>query len=251
MPPPRNPRRRGRQWRCGHCGKRSGPCGRKGVLCRRSGNGSRRRSSSLRRCVNKGAIVPCHGPLPKKPKKKPRTGRGRRVGEVDQSGHPGSSDSAIRLSFPLWISSAASRFPASAFRSRSGPRPVCFPAMACRPGSGGAQLTRVAAISAKVGSISDNHLGGWYAYRCSKAALNMLVKNLSVELPRRYRPVACVALHPGTTRSGLSEPFSQSLASLTVHEPEGTADNLFRVIEALQEQDNGRFTSWDGSDVPW
>ena len=115
----------------------------------------------------------------------------------------------------------------------------------------GPQLTRVAAISAKVGSISDNHLGGWYAYRCSKAALNMLVKNLSVELPRRYRPVACVALHPGTTRSGLSEPFSQSLANLTVHGPEGTADNLFCVIEALQEQDNGRFISWDGSDLPW
>src|SRR5690554_5842282 len=64
----------------------------------------------------------------------------------------------------------------------------------------GPQLTRGAAISAKVGSISDNHLGGWYAYRCSKVALNMLVKNLSVAAPRRYRPVACVALQPGTTR---------------------------------------------------
>ena len=115
----------------------------------------------------------------------------------------------------------------------------------------GGHLKRVAAVSAKVGSISDNHLGGWYAYRCSKAALNMLVKNLSVELPRRYSPIACVALHPGTTRSPLSEPFSQSLAKLTVHDPEDTAENLHKVLSDLTEADNGRFISWDGSDLPW
>lgn len=115
----------------------------------------------------------------------------------------------------------------------------------------GKRLKRVVAVSAKVGSISDNQLGGWYAYRCSKAALNMMVKNLSVELPRRYAPIACVALHPGTTRSALSAPFSQSLASLQVHDPAETADNLFGVIQALTESDNGRFVSWDGSDLPW
>ncbi|GHD40394.1 NAD(P)-dependent dehydrogenase, short-chain alcohol dehydrogenase family [Marinobacter persicus] len=115
----------------------------------------------------------------------------------------------------------------------------------------GRHLKRVAAVSAKVGSVSDNHLGGWYAYRCSKAALNMLVKNLSVELPRRCAPIACVALHPGTTRSALSEPFSQSLAKLTVHEPDETADNLFRVLESLSDKDNGQFINWDGSDLPW
>lgn len=115
----------------------------------------------------------------------------------------------------------------------------------------GKHLKRVAAISAKVGSISDNRLGGWYAYRCSKAALNMMVKNLSVELPRRFSPIACVALHPGTTRSGLSEPFSQSLAKLKVHEPQDTAGNLYRVLSGLREADNGRFISWDGTDLPW
>ncbi|MDR9424637.1 MAG: SDR family oxidoreductase [Marinobacter sp.] len=115
----------------------------------------------------------------------------------------------------------------------------------------GRHLKRVAAVSAKVGSISDNHLGGWYAYRCSKAALNMTVKNLSVELPRRFSPIACVALHPGTTRSELSEPFSQSLARLTVHEPEDTAENLYTVLSGLTEADNGRFINWDGSDLPW
>ena len=115
----------------------------------------------------------------------------------------------------------------------------------------GKRLARVAAVSAKVGSIEDNRLGGWYAYRCSKAALNMMVKNLSVELPRRYAPIACVALHPGTTRSNLSAPFSQSLAKLTVHEPDATAANLYEVLSGLSEEDNGRFISWDGSDLPW
>lgn len=115
----------------------------------------------------------------------------------------------------------------------------------------GQQLTRVAAVSAKVGSVTDNQLGGWYAYRCSKAALNMMVKNLSVELPRRCAPIACVALHPGTTRSALSAPFAQSLAKLTVHTPEETASNLYRVMSGLSEADNGRFISWDGSDLPW
>ncbi|RMJ02580.1 C-factor [Marinobacter litoralis] len=115
----------------------------------------------------------------------------------------------------------------------------------------GKQLARIAAVSAKVGSIEDNRLGGWYAYRCSKAALNMMVKNLSVELPRRYSPIACVALHPGTTRSNLSAPFSQSLAKLTVHEPGATAENVFRILAGLSEQDNGRFISWDGQDLPW
>lgn len=115
----------------------------------------------------------------------------------------------------------------------------------------GKQLTRVAAVSAKVGSITDNQQGGWYAYRCSKAALNMMVKNLAIELPRRYAPVACVAVHPGTTRSALSEPFGQSLAKLTVHDPDDTAANLFRILSGLGEGDNGRFINWDGQDLDW
>lgn len=115
----------------------------------------------------------------------------------------------------------------------------------------GKRLACVAAVSAKVGSIDDNQLGGWYAYRCSKAALNMMVKNLSVELPRKYSPIACVALHPGTTRSALSDPFSQSLAKLTVHEPDATAANLYGILAGLSEADNGRFISWDGRDIPW
>ncbi|WP_081622859.1 SDR family NAD(P)-dependent oxidoreductase [Marinobacter gelidimuriae] len=109
----------------------------------------------------------------------------------------------------------------------------------------------VQAISAKVGGIGDNRLGGWYAYRSSKAALNMLVKTLSVELPRRMSPVTCIALHPGTTRSALSEPFSQSLANLEVHDADETAANLLAVIDQIDESANGSFLSWDGSTLPW
>ena len=110
---------------------------------------------------------------------------------------------------------------------------------------------RIAAISAKVGSIEDNRLGGWYAYRSSKAALNMLVRTLAVELPRRCKPIACVSLHPGTTDSALSDPFRQSLAQLQVHSAYDTAKNLLAVIEGITPEDNGRFLSWDSSEIPW
>lgn len=113
------------------------------------------------------------------------------------------------------------------------------------------ELKRIAAISAKVGSISDNRLGGWYAYRSSKAALNMLVRTMSVELPRRCKPVACVALHPGTTESALSEPFRQSLAQLEVHDPDDTATNLHTVLKGVDAESNGQFLNWDGSELPW
>lgn len=113
------------------------------------------------------------------------------------------------------------------------------------------RFKRVVAISAKVGSIADNRFGGWYAYRCSKTALNMLVRNLSVELPRRCRPVSCVAFHPGTTESGLSAPFKQSLAALQVHQPQETATNLMAILDDMTEEHNGSFLSWDGTELPW
>lgn len=113
------------------------------------------------------------------------------------------------------------------------------------------EMKQVVAISAKVGSVSDNHLGGWYGYRMAKAALNMAVRNLSVELPRRLKPVVCVALHPGTTLTSLSQPFSRSLAKLKVHSPGETADNLYRILQHLSEKDNGSFLNWDGQKLPW
>ncbi|WP_336367409.1 SDR family NAD(P)-dependent oxidoreductase [Marinobacter sp. C2H3] len=113
------------------------------------------------------------------------------------------------------------------------------------------RLKKVVAISAKVGSIGDNGFGGWYAYRSAKAALNMVVRNLSIELGRRSRPIACIALHPGTTESRLSEPFQGSLAQLTVHTPAQTAENLWRVIDGLEDASNGQFLSWNGEELPW
>lgn len=113
------------------------------------------------------------------------------------------------------------------------------------------RFKRLVAVSAKVGSIADNRFGGWYTYRSSKAALNMLVKTLSVELPRRCKPVACVAVHPGTTRSPLSEPFARSLAQLEVHSAEQTAANILAVMDALDESHNGHFLNWDNTELPW
>ncbi|WP_198949372.1 SDR family NAD(P)-dependent oxidoreductase [Halovibrio salipaludis] len=109
----------------------------------------------------------------------------------------------------------------------------------------------IAAVSAKVGSIGDNSYGGWYGYRCSKAALNMAVRNLAIETQRRLRPATVVALHPGTTETALTAPFPQSLAHLRVHSPADTAANLWAVLDDLGPGDSGRFLSWDGSELPW
>lgn len=106
-------------------------------------------------------------------------------------------------------------------------------------------------LSAKIAGISDNRLGGWYGYRASKAALNMLIKTASLELARSHRRLCLVALHPGTTASPLSAPFTASLPPERLFSAEITADRLWRVIESLGPEDTGRFLHWDGSDLPW
>jgi NAD(P)-dependent dehydrogenase (short-subunit alcohol dehydrogenase family) len=108
-----------------------------------------------------------------------------------------------------------------------------------------------ATISAKVGSIGDNQLGGWYGYRASKAALNMLVRNIAIEL-RRSRPQAIVvALHPGTTDTGLSQPFQANVAPEKLFSIDRTVSQLLNVMEGLTLNDSGEFFSWDGSRLPW
>ena len=109
----------------------------------------------------------------------------------------------------------------------------------------------IAAISAKVGSIGDNEFGGWYAYRCSKAALNMAVRTLAIETRRRLKPATVVALHPGTTETHLTAPFQQSLARLRVHSPADTASNLWQVLDNLTPEASGTFLNWDGTTLPW
>ena len=106
-----------------------------------------------------------------------------------------------------------------------------------------------ATLSARVGSIGDNRLGGWYSYRASKAALNQLVRTAAVEL-RRGRPQAiCVALHPGTVDTGLSAPFAKS--GLQVQAPAEAAARLLAVIERLGPGDSGEFFDHRGEPVPW
>lgn len=106
-----------------------------------------------------------------------------------------------------------------------------------------------ATLSAKVGSIGDNRLGGWYAYRASKAALNQLVRTASIEL-RRSRPRAiCVALHPGTVDTGLSAPFAKS--GLQVQPPALAAKRLLTVLAGLTVEDSGEFFDYRGERLPW
>jgi len=108
-----------------------------------------------------------------------------------------------------------------------------------------------ASLSARVGSIGDNRLGGWYGYRVSKAAHNMAIKTLSVELARRSRAGVCVALHPGTVDTDLSRPFSDRVPADKLFTPARASRQLLSVIDSLESRDNGGFFAWDGSRIPW
>lgn len=108
-----------------------------------------------------------------------------------------------------------------------------------------------ASISARVGSIGDNRLGGWYAYRGAKAAQNMFTRTLAIEWSRSRRNVVCVALHPGTTDTGLSRPFQANVPPDKLFSPERTVRHLLDVINGLTPADTGRFYAWDGSEIPW
>ncbi len=105
-----------------------------------------------------------------------------------------------------------------------------------------------AALSARVGSISDNRLGGWYGYRASKAALNMLVKTLAIELTRSRPDALCVALHPGTVNTGLSKPFQRGVPDLFT--PERSARAMLDVLARLSPEDSGGCFAWDGNRIP-
>jgi NAD(P)-dependent dehydrogenase (short-subunit alcohol dehydrogenase family) len=106
----------------------------------------------------------------------------------------------------------------------------------------------LAVLSAKVGSIEDNRLGGWYSYRASKAALNMLVKTASIELARTHPQAVLAALHPGTVDSPLSAPFQ---APHGKHSPEQAAALLMQVLDGLPTENTGSFWAYDGQRLPW
>jgi NAD(P)-dependent dehydrogenase (short-subunit alcohol dehydrogenase family) len=106
-------------------------------------------------------------------------------------------------------------------------------------------------ISARVGSIGDNRLGGWYSYRAAKAALNMFTRNLSIELKRKHQGIICVAMHPGTVDTELSRPFQRNVPKQKIFTAEQAVDFLLGVIGGLGPEQNGRFYAWDGSEIPW
>jgi len=111
--------------------------------------------------------------------------------------------------------------------------------------------TTFAALSARVGSISDNRSGGWYSYRASKAALNQLLHTASIEL-RRLNPAATVlALHPGTTDTALSRPFQGNVPAGKLFEPTFAAQCMLEQIERLGPSDSGGFWAWDGQPIEW
>ncbi|MEO3678635.1 SDR family NAD(P)-dependent oxidoreductase [Rheinheimera fenheensis] len=106
-------------------------------------------------------------------------------------------------------------------------------------------------LSAKVGSITDNALGGWYSYRISKAALNMLVKNCSIEVGRLNKTATLVSLHPGTTDTPLSAPFQTNLPAGQLQSAAQTAQRLAAVADALQPAQTGALLNWDGAVLPF
>ena len=106
-----------------------------------------------------------------------------------------------------------------------------------------------ATLSAKLGSIGENRLGGWYSYRASKAALNQLVRTAAIELGRRHPDAICVALHPGTVDTELTSPFSK--AGLEVQSSDAAAGRLLAVIDRLSPGDSGGFLDHHGARVPW
>ena len=108
-----------------------------------------------------------------------------------------------------------------------------------------------AALSARVGSIADNRLGGWTSYRASKAALNMTLKTLSIEHTRRWPKSIIAALHPGTVDTALSKPFSKRMPDDALFTPNRSARYLLTVIDNLEAEDSGGFFAWDGQRIEY
>ena len=106
-----------------------------------------------------------------------------------------------------------------------------------------------AALSARVGSIDDNHLGGWYSYRASKAALNMLIKTAAIETRRLNKQAIIVGLHPGTVDSRLSRPFQGRVPAEQLFTPQKSAKHLALVMENLGQQHTGKCIAWDGKEI--
>ncbi|GAA0793187.1 SDR family NAD(P)-dependent oxidoreductase [Marinobacterium sediminicola] len=107
-----------------------------------------------------------------------------------------------------------------------------------------------AVLSARVGSIGDNRLGGWYSYRASKAALNMLLRCTAIEAKRRWPQLVVAGLHPGTVDTALSQPFQGRVPEGKLFTPAFAAESLLKVIDGLTPDQSGRVFAWDGQAIP-
>lgn len=146
-------------------------------------------------------------------------------------------EKALRDLDPVWL---AKQYAVNAI----GPALVAKHFLPILPRSGRSVF---AALSARVGSISDNRLGGWYGYRASKAALNQLIRTLAIEDKRRNDRGIVVGLHPGTVDTRLSKPFQQSGRDL--FKPDRAAVQLLDVLDALKTTDSGKLFAWDGAEI--
>ena len=106
-------------------------------------------------------------------------------------------------------------------------------------------------MSARVASIEDNSLGGWYSYRSSKASLNQITKTIAIEFARQLPKSICIAVHPGSVNTRLSKPFQKSIPKEKLFSPDYAAAKMVAVIDNLTTTDNGSFLAWDGSNIPW
>lgn len=105
------------------------------------------------------------------------------------------------------------------------------------------------ALSARVGSISDNRIGGWYGYRASKAALNMILKTLSIEYGRRHKQVVIIGLHPGTVDTDLSKPFQGNVPEGKLFTPDYSINKLLAVLDQVEPEDSGKLFDWAGKEI--
>lgn len=115
----------------------------------------------------------------------------------------------------------------------------------------GNEACKVVVFSARVGSISDNRLGGWYTYRASKAALNMIIKTMAVEFARRAKNVKLIAFHPGTTDTPLSKPFQKNVKPEKLFTPEFVAERLNTILRQVPVDGEASYIDWQGNTIPW
>lgn len=129
--------------------------------------------------------------------------------------------------------------------------PTLLLAQAFFPAFKNSPSVKFAVLSARVGSIEDNGLGGWYSYRASKAALNMVVKNLSIEWRRRLKQATVLALHPGTTDTALSKPFQTNVPQGKLFSADNVAKDLLDLMAGSTPSDSGQFWDYVGREIPW